>query len=347
MVRLAATRLERLGVDAHSLAEAHGLSLDVDPVDEVRVPTWRERAFLAEAARISGDPLFLWRVGAVHLTEFGLVGYAARNAPTVGEALCILSTLIPVVSEAISCATVPDDEDGAMLVHTGSIPGLSSVLGLRLMLVLLRDLLGPGFVPSRAGIAVADGGAVPMLAREVPFPLSAEHPFAFVRFPARHLRAPVQDADVRLCETLRPYWQRQATAFAARRAVRRTRIEGALLLHLQKGVPSLDRLARKMHVGRTELAADIATLGGYRTLVDDLRRRTAMEMVRHTDLTVAMMAARLGFSEAGAFTHAYRRWTGHSPSVDRCPHVAMTVSPATIRGRCAAARVNGREGPSA
>jgi AraC-like DNA-binding protein len=51
----------------------------------------------------------------------------------------------------------------------------------------------------------------------------------------------------------------------------------------------------------------------FRELIDELRAHAAIKYVRDTDLTIEDVAYALGFSDAAAFRHAFRRWTKSAP----------------------------------
>jgi AraC-like DNA-binding protein len=59
------------------------------------------------------------------------------------------------------------------------------------------------------------------------------------------------------------------------------------------------------------LAAENLTFLGIR---EDMRRDLAQHYLADPTLSVSRIAWLLGFQEVSAFTHAFRRWTGHSPS---------------------------------
>lgn len=316
LARRAAHRLQRASVNWRPIAAAHGLDLESEAVDGARIPTHREFAFLEEAADASRDPLFAWNLGDLSLKSFGLPGYAVLNAPTVAEALDTLSTLIPSVCEAVHYTRMVDGAE-ATLACTCSDARQNGVFGLRLVLGVLRELIGPEFAATRVGLSATERAHLPQISRQVAAPVTADRHFTFVTFPARHLRAKVVGADARLAETLRPHWQRELRAVTKRPPVLRSRLESAIVRSLHEGPPCLDQIAHNLRVGRSRVEAELAALGGYRAVVDDVRRRLAMSLVLHSDLTMAAIAAVLGFSEPGALSHAYRRWTGHSPGADR------------------------------
>jgi AraC-like DNA-binding protein len=52
----------------------------------------------------------------------------------------------------------------------------------------------------------------------------------------------------------------------------------------------------------------------FRELLDELRTQVAVKYLRDTVMTSEDIAVSLGFSDAANFRHAFRRWTGKTPS---------------------------------
>ena len=55
----------------------------------------------------------------------------------------------------------------------------------------------------------------------------------------------------------------------------------------------------------------------YRDLVQEARRRLALEYLEQSDTDLTEIAFLLGYSELSAFAHAFRRWTGSTPGAAR------------------------------
>jgi AraC-like DNA-binding protein len=55
----------------------------------------------------------------------------------------------------------------------------------------------------------------------------------------------------------------------------------------------------------------------YRAVLDDTRLRKAERLLRDDRLPVEAIAQQLGYGEAAAFIHAFRRWTGSTPAAFR------------------------------
>jgi AraC-like DNA-binding protein len=49
-------------------------------------------------------------------------------------------------------------------------------------------------------------------------------------------------------------------------------------------------------------------------LLDEVRRANARRLLEDTEIPLSELAGILGYSEASAFTRAFRRWEGTSPA---------------------------------
>ena len=89
-----------------------------------------------------------------------------------------------------------------------------------------------------------------------------------------------------------------------------------LLPHLRKA--KRHRVAKTLgHSERTltRRLADESTT--YEEVVDQLRRSLALQYVKEPSLSVSQIAWLLGYEGSTSFNHAFRRWTGRSPSATR------------------------------
>ena len=52
-------------------------------------------------------------------------------------------------------------------------------------------------------------------------------------------------------------------------------------------------------------------------VVDELRRSLALQYLKEPGMSLSQITWLLGYEGSTSFNHAFKRWTGHSPSVVR------------------------------
>ena len=87
---------------------------------------------------------------------------------------------------------------------------------------------------------------------------------------------------------------------------------------MRNGDPKLAQVAGRIAIGPRTLQRRLNDYDvDFKTLVDDTRRRFALNYLRDRRHTLAEIAYLLGYSEVSAFNRAFRRWTGTTPQVFR------------------------------
>ena len=56
---------------------------------------------------------------------------------------------------------------------------------------------------------------------------------------------------------------------------------------------------------------------GYRGITNEIRFEIARQLLEDTTMPLGEITAALGYSEASAFTRAFRRWSGQTPTTWR------------------------------
>ena len=96
------------------------------------------------------------------------------------------------------------------------------------------------------------------------------------------------------------------------------RLLHALAAHLKGGVPTLSQLARALAMSTRHLQRTLKEEGTtFQALLDQARRELALRHLATPEGSAAEVAFLLGFSDASAFTRAFRRWTGATPGAWR------------------------------
>lgn len=98
----------------------------------------------------------------------------------------------------------------------------------------------------------------------------------------------------------------------------RRKVEQHLEPLLASGPVRIEEVARALGYSRQTLYRRLKAEGStFEKVLDDLRRRVALRLVREEGVPVKEAAWRLGFSDAAAFSRAFKRWTGKSPRAMR------------------------------
>ena len=95
----------------------------------------------------------------------------------------------------------------------------------------------------------------------------------------------------------------------------RGRVENLLVPVLHTGEASMDAIAGNLSLSRQTLFRLKAEGITFEQVLDELRHQLALYYLNEKKLPVNLTAYFLGFSQPAAFSHAFKRWTGSSPSI--------------------------------
>ncbi|WP_330183519.1 AraC family transcriptional regulator [Nocardia sp. NBC_01503] len=315
------------GVAAGRMLQGSGLTEKTLADPDAQIDAHTELAVIRNLVRELGDrPSLGIEVGRRYrITTFGIFGFACVSSPTLGEAIAFALRYLELSFTFCIPATRWQPGEFVARIHDERVPA-----DVRRFLVerdvtamhqMLCDLLGHQVelvraefdFPAPADITpyVETYGLLPGFDRphtlftmdpavlERPLPQANEHTLAMCLAQCRDLvsrrraRTGIA-ADVR--ELLVP--RGGADGFAA--------------------PPGIDSVARDLNMSTRTLRRHLDTVGtSYRQLLDEVRRALAEEMLTATPLSVSDVAIRLGYAEASTFIHAFKRWTGTTPSAYR------------------------------
>ncbi|MDH3790706.1 MAG: helix-turn-helix transcriptional regulator, partial [Rhodospirillales bacterium] len=131
---------------------------------------------------------------------------------------------------------------------------------------------------------------------------------------ANLLDAPVRAADNQLLKYLERHAQDVLSQRSGSRDIRH-QVQTSIASRLQSGEPTIDTVARELGMSSRTLARRLSEHGvTYRELLNDLRHQLALRYLKDGWHRNSQIAYLLGFSEISAFNHAFKRWTGSTPS---------------------------------
>jgi AraC-like DNA-binding protein len=107
-------------------------------------------------------------------------------------------------------------------------------------------------------------------------------------------------------------------------------------------------IARLFSMHRRTLHRHLRIEGlAFRQVANEVRFEIACDLLQNTDMALSQVAAVLRYSELSAFTRAFRRWSGDTPSAWRSthPHVRKTRPPLKSDRLAEAPNASGRGQP--
>jgi AraC-like DNA-binding protein len=136
-----------------------------------------------------------------------------------------------------------------------------------------------------------------------------------VTYPCSWEEQPLVSADPYLNELLVRYCEEALVHRARPPEALRTRIENAITPLLPHGRARAENVARELGIGIRTMSRRLAGEGlTFSLILDELRSDLARRYLEERSLSVSQIAWLLGFQEVSAFTHAYKRWTGMTPT---------------------------------
>jgi AraC-like DNA-binding protein len=95
----------------------------------------------------------------------------------------------------------------------------------------------------------------------------------------------------------------------------RTRVENAISSVLPHQRVLVGDVARTLGMSERTLVRKLSDEGlSFTEILQQLRRDLAVRYLNERNLHVSKIAWLLGFHEVSSFTHAFKRWTGKTPS---------------------------------
>jgi AraC-like DNA-binding protein len=251
----------------------------------------------------------------VTLSAFGDLGTLMKVSETFGDALRVLGTCRRLQSHG-AVFDLARTGDLAILSYlpyeAGERTGLIAECALATITQVLRDLCGPDWALAQVSMprrAPTDQSPYRFFFRsDVRF----DQETAALVFPARLLSTRLTGSDG---EVRRALEDRLQTVETNARPDLIEDLRQMLRAEMRSGRCSADAMAQCLGMHRRTLNRHLKAAGtGFKTVANEVRFEVARQLVADMDIPLAQVSAALDFSEPAAFTRAFQRWSGVSPS---------------------------------
>jgi AraC-like DNA-binding protein len=321
LTRLAYERAIEANIEVRPLLRKAGLTLEQVKNSSLRLNVTSQIAFLDLAAEGLGDELFGFHLAQdFDLREIGTLYYIMASSETLGDALQRAARYSRITNEALHLRyqTSRDIVVGFEYIDVARHHDRHQIEFFMIVLVrLVRHLSGRNLFPIRVSLthhrqdfeaafksffgcdvtfgSETDEIAFPLAVR--PISLASADPFLHAMLTAQ-------------CEEMQVKQLRPAEV--------RVSVENQIAPLLPHGKASASDIARKLGMSQRTLARRLAAEGlSFTVVLDEMRCDLAKRYLGEADLPITTIAWLLGYQEISTFTHAFRRWTGKTPTQAR------------------------------
>ncbi|WP_299644102.1 AraC family transcriptional regulator [Devosia sp.] len=319
---MAARYARHAGVDVEALRRQAGLPDDLETGPERWISARAQIEFLNLIASGLDDDAFGFHLALeIDLRELGTLYFAMASAHTVDEALARKERYTALVSEGMRVRYRKASRLIVDTFYTGVERHLDRhqmefwiTCTLRELRELTQQQVAPDLVSFVHPRTVVPADMKRYYGRCPRF--SAPHDR--LELPAACAGLALVTADPFLDALLLDYAEGALEARSGPRGTLRTRVENAITPRLPHGTTSQRNIAGDLGLSSRSLARKLREEGhNYRKILEDLRADLAAEYLRGTGASVAQVAWILGYSDANAFSRAYKARHGRPPSADR------------------------------
>jgi len=310
--------LEMSGLDAQAMFRRHGIDPGLLGNPNARIPSRYWDSLMLDAASQIPDPAFgLLAARCWHPSNMGALGYAWLTSSTLRTGLGRVVRYWRLLGEASSTRLEESPAGISLVLARQALDPVSSAVAADFILSLLVDMCR-----MNAGASLRPQSVSLLRPRPKDSQVYRRHFGCVIHFSADKESFTLSRKDV---DRALPTSNRQIAASLDRILAEQlahldkknvvARCQAHLLDQLCSGEISEDMMAEQLHMSRRTLQRKLAEADlTYQKLVDDTRRDLAMRHLEDPRHSITDVTFLLGFSQQSAFTRAFKRWTGMSPS---------------------------------
>lgn len=290
----------------------------------------RFAGFIDEAARVAGEDFYGLDLGLGYdLRASGVAAYMCLACATARESLRNACRYGAISDTSADYALTEAGDEAVFRLETRSpqirLSRHATEFKVALVVAACLTWVGPELRPREARFAFVRTS--PREAeRRLGCPVRYGAEATGLVFGADQLELAPHSSDPYLLDLL----ERVAAACLAKRGAARdatrARVERLLIDALAKGTPTARQVAEALGISERTLARRLAAEGAsFGQVLDEIRRDMALGYLEDPTISLAQIAFLLGYADQSAFSNAFRRWTGRSPSRFRAETAAIGV----------------------
>lgn len=294
--------------------------------DDCRLSAWQYEQLLAYLYQhTKRDDLGLLVSQQLTIASYGVLGHAMLSAATVEQAIEMGLNYYRLTSSFMSLSAQHHTDKLQIVARSDyDFYALNRFAPEELVVgftQIARQLMGEDFSPLLVCFSSAQPSYHASLAAYLRCPISYNQASCLFEIDNRVLSLPLKTANaltakqlLNLCQQLLNQ-QQQAPLTVSDNIVLRVQ---KIIIAKANYWPTMPQVASQLAMSERTLRRRLQVLGtDYQQQVDQVRAQLAQQLMANPKVSVAQVAAVLGYSEAASFRRAFYRWQGVSPQVFR------------------------------
>lgn len=308
------------GVRPEDVLAGSGIEPSQVRAPETRISARQLLTVCDNALRLSRDPCLAIKAGKrIHITHFGLYGYALLSSSTPRDAIDFALKYRPLAVSLVGLRFMEDASAGVWELSDPLSLGTHSALfrfviefQLGTLLSLHSDILGRPVKPLDIGVVYPApphaAGYEALLNCPVRFAQTRNE----IRFSQDWLEQKLAFANPITAALVRETCDQLLTDLKAASGLAGTVFN--LLMERPGQFPDVEAVAAQLHMTSRTLRRKLqAQDTSYQSILAEVRKQLAIDYLRKTRMSTEDIAVSLGFSDAANFRNAFKRWTGRTP----------------------------------
>ncbi len=322
-VNCAIAALRKSNIAVAPLLHRAGLSEHNFDDPQLRVSAASQGDFLEYAAEAMNDTAFgLHLAEQANAREAGLLFYIASAARNLDESLTLFLRYSRLVNESLRLNVTRLPESVTVEFHIAGVSKhqvkQNTEFWVAMVIKASRQITGRDIRLIRVACPHGRNAGLREFERVYGCPVEFGAPSGRLAFSKETLALPLITADPQLLRTLRPLCEEAARVRDTAASTIRAGVENEVQRLLPHGQAKAETVAKALALSVRTQSRRLSEEGTtFAEVVEQLRRSLALQYLKEPGFSLAQIAWLLGYESPTSFNHAFKRWTGRSPSAAR------------------------------
>lgn len=316
-IRPALSVMEGLGFSAKECLKGTGISVSQLEQADQGISLRQELAFYRHLLSLTQDPHIGLKLGkAYRLENYGMLGFAILSAQTLGEALIIAKDFGPLSFSHFELDFELTKTEASIIMRQNKaleqeLLALYEDRDCAAIIHGTRSALGKDFPLNGIDFMQASPDSMNVYADFFECPVNFQQEALRIRIPTSVLSIPMPLRDPETSSYCRDQCKQLLHKISKKRSV----IDQvrAILESTETGFPTLKQVCLSLDIPERSLRRQLEQEGyKFQQLLTEKRFERAKRLLK-SSMPLEEVAHILGYSDAGNFSHAFKRWSGLSP----------------------------------